>query len=147
MYGMDLPDAGNDDEVSGSEGSLERSEQSSDDDMKEDDRDACNDHAEEDVAEEIETEDEETEDPGAPEEAPVRVTRNPADPTPEERAKHDTTHLPFRPWCPICVEARAVEDLQYKQTEEERSEGNQQICSDYCEIRDDEKDKNHKQFC
>ena len=38
--------------------------------------------------------------------APIRVTRNPADPTPEERAKHDLTHLPARPWCPVCVEAR-----------------------------------------
>ena len=66
--------------------------------MKEDDQDEGDDHVEEDVAEEIETEDEETEDPGAPEEAPARVTRDPADPTPEERAKHDTTHLPFWPW-------------------------------------------------
>ena len=96
MYGMDLPDAGNDDEVSESEGCLERSEQSSDDDMKEDDQNEEDDHAEEDVAEEIETEDEETEDPGAHAEAPVRVTSNPADPTPEERVKHDTNHLPYR---------------------------------------------------
>ena len=115
--------------------------------MENDDQDEGDDHAEEDVAEEIETEDEEIEDPGAPGEAPVRVTRNPADPTPEERAKHDTTHLPFRTWCPTCVEARAVEDLHYKQIEEERSQGNPQICADYCEISDDEKDKNDKQFC
>ena len=146
MCGMDLPDAGNDD-ISESGESLERSEQSSDDDMKEDDQDEGDDHAEENVAEEIETEDGETEDPGAPEEAPLRVMRNPADPTPEERAKHDTNHLPFRSWCPICGEAKAFEDFHYKQIEEERSQGNPQIWVDYCEIGDDEKDKNDKQFC
>ena len=88
---MDLPDNGS---TSESEESLEHYEQSSDEDMKNDDQE---DHAEENVNEEIETEKEETEDPVAPEEATVRVTRNPADPTPEEREKHDHTHLPFRP--------------------------------------------------
>ena len=34
------------------------------------------------------------------EEASVRLARNPADPTAEERARHDATHLPFRSWCP-----------------------------------------------
>ena len=106
---------GNNDEISQSEEFLEHSEQSSDDDIEQDDQKEADDHAEENVVEEIETEDEETEDPGAPEEAPVRVTRNPADPTSEERAKHDTTHLPFRPWCPICV-AMVVEDVDNKQT-------------------------------
>ena len=96
---------------------LEHSEQSSDDDIEEDDQKREDDHDEGNVAEEIETEDEETEDPVAPEEAPVRVTRNPADPTPEERSRHDLTHLPYRPWCPICVEARAVEDPHYMLTE------------------------------
>ena len=138
---MDLPDNGS---TSESEESLEHSEQSSDEDMKNDDQE---DHAEENVNEEIETEKEETEDPVAPEEAPVRVTRNPADPTPEEREKHDHTHLPFRPWCPICVEARAVEDPHYRLTEEERSQGNPQVCADYCEIGDDERDKDDKRTC
>ena len=54
--------------------------------------------------------------------APIRVTRNPADPTPEERAKHDFTHLPARPWCPVCVEARATEDPHYKQMSEEKKQ-------------------------
>ena len=38
MYGMDLPDAGNDDEISSPEECLEHSEQSSEDDMREDDQ-------------------------------------------------------------------------------------------------------------
>ena len=32
------------------------------------------------------------------EEAPMKIARNPADPTLEERAKHDATHVPFRAW-------------------------------------------------
>ena len=87
------------------------------------------------------------EEPRSREEAPVRLTRNPADPTPEERLRHDATHLPFRPWCPVCVEARATEDPHYKRTVEERSEGNPQICADYCEIGEDESDETDKQTC
>ena len=73
---MDLPDNGS---TSESEESLEHYEQSSDEDMKNDDQE---DHAEENVNEEIETEKEETEDPVAPEEATVRVTRNLLTPRP-----------------------------------------------------------------
>ena len=53
------------------------------------------------------------------EETPVRTTRNPADTASEERARHDATHLPFRPWCPVCVEARATEDPHCRRTVEE----------------------------
>ena len=77
----------------------------------------------------------------------MRLTRNPADPTPEERSRHDATHLPYRPWCPVCVEARAAEDPHYERTAEERSEGNPQICADYCEIGEDENDTTDKQTC
>ena len=45
------------------------------------------------------------------------------------------------------MEAMAVEDFHYKQIEEERKQGNAQICADYCEIGDDAMDKNDKQFC
>ena len=153
MYEIDFPGERSSGDVSESEESLEHSEQSSDGDMNDDQEG----HAEENVDEEqqkanthevltpaeIQTEDEET-DPVAPEEAPARVTRNPADPTPEERSRHDLTHLPYRPWCPICVEARAVEDPHYRLTEEERSQGYMQICADYCEIGEDENDKDDK---
>ena len=70
-----------------------------------------------------ETEWKEEEEPRVHEEAPFKVTRNPADPTPEERERHDATHLPYRPWCPICVEARATEDPHYKLIAEEREQG------------------------
>ena len=68
------------------------------------------------------------------EQAPVRITPNPADPTPEERARHDATHLPFGPWCLVCVEARATEDPHYRPTFGQREHGLPQVCVDYCEI-------------
>jgi hypothetical protein len=40
----------------------------------------------------------------------VRGVRDPGQPTREERARHDLTHLPFRPWCADCVAGRAVDD-------------------------------------
>ena len=79
------------------------------------------------------------------EEAPVRLARNPADPTAEERARHDATHLPFRSWCPICVEARATEDPHYRQTTEERAKGLPRVCVDYCEIGENPDDEDDKQ--
>ena len=69
------------------------------------------------------------------EEAPVRRTRNPADPTADERARHDATHLPFRAWCPVCVAARAIEDPHYRATVDEKAEGKPQVFADYCHIR------------
>ena len=40
------------------------------------------------------------------EEDPTRLPRNPEDPLPEERDKHWMTHLPYRDWCTVCVNAR-----------------------------------------
>ena len=37
---------------------------------------------------------------------PVKVARDPRCPTAAERAAHEPTHLPFRIWCPLCVEGR-----------------------------------------
>ena len=28
----------------------------------------------------------------------------------EERERHYKTHFSFRPWCPVCVEAKGIED-------------------------------------
>ena len=93
-----------------------------------------------------ESEDDEIE-PVSNEEPPVRTVRNPADPTPEERARHDLTHLPPRPWCPVCVEARAVEDGHYKRTEGEKKEGLPQVCADYAEIGENDENEEDKQKC
>ena len=66
-----------------------------------------------------------------PEEAPIRRPANPADPTPEERERHNCTHLPYRPWCPICVKARGREDSHYKRTKEQKEKGIPKVCIDY----------------
>ena len=107
------------------------------------DLDDGNEHSQEatDDVEEVETELE------VREEAPIRITRNPADPTPEERIRHDLIHLPYKPWCPICVEARATEDPHSKRTAEERSQGLPQGGADYCKIGEDEKDEKDNQTC
>ena len=43
-------------------------------------------------------------------EAIVKDVRDPGCPTSEERERHYKTHVPFRPWCPVCVEAKGIED-------------------------------------
>ena len=35
---------------------------------------------------------------------------NPQTPTPAEWSEHCKTHLPFRSWCPMCVQGRAKAD-------------------------------------
>ena len=46
----------------------------------------------------------------AREDPAVRAVPDPGQPTREERARHDLTHLPFRPWCADCVSGRAADD-------------------------------------
>ena len=86
-------------------------------------------------------------DADAPEEAPINVRRDPAMPTAEERQKHDIAHLPPRPWCPICVEARAIEDPHKRQSAEQKLEGLPSISVDYCEIGENPGDTEDKQVC
>ena len=103
-------------ELQDSESSMEKN---SDDNGSEDldDGDERDQKAKDDATEDVHAENR------SHEEAPVKIVRNPADPTPEEKARHDATHLPYRPRCPICVEARATEDPHYKRTAEERHQG------------------------
>ena len=44
------------------------------------------------------------------ENAPLKVARDPGDPTKKEREDHNATHIPFRSWCPICVKAKGREE-------------------------------------
>ena len=71
---------------------------------------------------------------GEHETVPMRATRNPVDPTPEEREEHWKTHLPYRAWCPVCVKARGREDPHKAKTK-----GKDElpvIAMDYCDIGD-----------
>ena len=40
------------------------------------------------------------------EEAPMKLPKNPSDPSPEEREKHNKVHVPRRSLCSICMSAR-----------------------------------------
>ena len=52
----------------------------------------------------IDAEEAEVEDPA------VRAAPDPGEPSREERARHELTHLPFRSWCADCVSGRAPDD-------------------------------------
>ena len=81
------------------------------------------------------------------EEAPVKVKRDPAMPTAEERQKHDIAHLPPRPWCPVCVDARAIEAPHKKQSVEQKLEGLPSVSVDYCEVGENPEDTDDRQVC
>ena len=51
---------------------------------------------------------------GQYEKPPVRVARDPGMPTEQELEEHNATHLPHRPWCPVCTKARGKEDAHKK---------------------------------
>ena len=44
----------------------------------------------------------------------MREVRDPGKPTEEEIERHNKTHVPARPWCPVCVEAKGIEDPHCK---------------------------------
>ena len=43
-----------------------------------------------------------------------RTLRAPPAPTEQEREEHNLTHLPFRSWCPVCVQAKSRQDHSKK---------------------------------
>ena len=68
------------------------------------------------------------------EEAPIRKPRNPSDPTPEEKERHWATHLPFRPWCPVCVKAKGKEDPHLSGKKKNEGEDMDMVAIDYASI-------------
>ena len=64
----------------------------------------------------------------------MKLPTNPSDPTAEERERHNKTHLPHRPWCPVCVQARVREDKHYRQVKEERELGLPKFMMDYSQL-------------
>ena len=45
---------------------------------------------------------------------PTRALKSPGQPSVEEKSAHEVHHLPYRPWCPECVEARGVDDPHHR---------------------------------
>ena len=58
----------------------------------------------------------------------------PGEPSPQEVARHNLTHLPYRAWCPHCVAARRNNQAHQKGTSAPRSLP--LLVLDYCFIRD-----------
>ena len=60
----------------------------------------------------------------------VRAVPDPGQPTREERAMHELTHLPFRPWCADCVAGRAAND-PHRRLAREVDDGPPKVSVDY----------------
>ena len=66
----------------------------------------------------------------------MKLPRNPSDPTPEEREKHNKVHVPHRSWCAICMSARGREDKHYIQVSKEMELGLPMVVLRYAQIED-----------
>ena len=49
----------------------------------------------------------------------VKTLPIPHEPTAQERATHELTHLPYRSWCTVCVQAKGKE-LQHRRQSTEK---------------------------
>ena len=63
------------------------------------------------------------------------VRRAPVKPSPDEVDRHNTTHIPRRAWCKVCVEAAIQEDPHHKSGVDHKSDGIPEVHMDYKEIR------------
>ena len=72
-------------------------------------------------------------------EAPIIIARSPGCPTHEEIEHHNVTHLPYRSWCPVCVQARGKED-DHRRNKKKPEETVPTIVMDYKAFGQDEKD-------
>jgi hypothetical protein len=115
----------------GDEGSESESEGESEGEPEEIDPARGENPARDEVAESSEEEEEEA----VREEVPVKRPKNPSDPTPEEKERHCAMgHLPYRPWCSVCVQARAREDGHYKKSKESQETGLPTVSMDYADV-------------
>ena len=67
----------------------------------------------------------------------VRAAPDPGQPTRDERARHELTHLPFRPWCADCVAGRAVDD-PHRRLAQDADVGPPKVSVDYGFVADGE---------
>ena len=65
------------------------------------------------------------------EEVECKVCKDPGEPSQQERDEHDVTHLPYRPWCRVCVEAKGKEDPHRRVDQERKENGVPVISLDY----------------
>ena len=51
-----------------------------------------------------------------------KLLKDPGAPSPAEVERHNVTHMPYRSWCPICVEGRARDRPHRHQAGQESNE-------------------------
>ena len=73
--------------------------------------------------------------------APIVIAKSPMCPSREERDQHYPVHLPYRNWCPACVQARGRED-DHKKDKKRSEETVPTIVMDYKSFGQDDDDKN-----
>ena len=73
------------------------------------------------------------------------ILREPIRPSAEAVDKHNATHMPFRSWCPVCVQARGKEDA-HPRDRSRHSEGGSlaKVFLDYQEFKSKAKGKPNK---
>jgi len=65
----------------------------------------------------------------------VVARKPPRGPSESEKAEHRKTHLPFRPWCLVCIEGRG-KDWPHLRMKDETDERGASLSFDYCFMRD-----------
>ena len=76
---------------------------------------------------------------GAGERIPRTLT-SPIRPSASDVERHCLTHLPYRPWCPICVKAKGKEDAHFRgagKGEDEDGDGLPIVSMDYQELNEE----------
>ena len=73
------------------------------------------------------------------EDPPIIMAKSPYSPTHDEKEKHNATHLPYRSWCPVCVQAKGKED-DHKKAKKDVEENVETIVMDYKAFGHDEDD-------
>ena len=69
----------------------------------------------------------------------IKKILDPRLPTQAEVDEHNLTHLPYRNWCPICVQAKG-KDMDHRSAVD-KQRGLSEYCFDYCFPGDEKKNK------
>ena len=46
----------------------------------------------------------------------AKAMMQPVQPTPQEIQQHNLTHMPYRSWCPVCIQSRGRQTSHQQQT-------------------------------
>ena len=74
--------------------------------------------------------------------AQPKLLRDPGDPSPQEIAEHNVTHMPYRAWCAHCVAGRGKADPHRRVAEAAKQEGIPVMSADYAFLGQDDQPDN-----